>query len=118
MRVLVVDDEEPIRRLIARYGAEQRWQVVAAENPQHALTVFSPRNFQAAFIDVNMGDGIDGIELAVKLLDLDPDLRIMMMSGDAANNSRIEAAGLGPMLAKPFELSALEELVKSRALPK
>ncbi len=118
MRVLVVDDEEPIRRLLARYGGEQQWQVVTAENPQQVLAIFNPKNFQAAFIDVNMGDGIDGIELAQKLRDLDPDLRIMMMSGDPANNSRIEAAELGPVLAKPFSLSGLEELVESRILSK
>ena len=118
MRVLIVDDDESIRRLLARYGAEQQWQVVAVENPQAALAVFHPSSFRAAFIDVNMGEGIDGIELARKFRVLDLDLRIMMMSGDPINNSRIEAADLGPMLAKPFELSALEELVKSWTLPK
>lgn len=109
MRVLVVDDDEGIRRILARYGAGQQWQVVTASNPQEALAALNPGHFQTAFLDVDMGEGIDGIRLAQKLRALDPDLRIVMMSGDSANTSRIEAAELGPMLAKPFELSALKE---------
>lgn len=114
MRVLVVDDDEGIRRLLARYGAGQHWQVVTASNPQEALAAFIPGHFQMAFLDVDMGDDVDGIGLARKLRDLDPSLRVVMMSGDPANNSRIEAAKLGPMLAKPFELSALEEWLYCR----
>ncbi len=60
-RILVVDDEEAIRRLLARYVTGLNWQVVTVSNPQEALAAFNPGQFQTAFLDVDMGDAIDGI---------------------------------------------------------
>lgn len=117
MRVLVVDDEEPIRRLVSRYGARQRWRVITAAQPKEALAALKAGQFDLAFLDVNLCDGLDGIDLARKLRDRDPALRVVMMSGDPTNAARVEAAGLGPMLPKPFDLSQLGAILDTERRP-
>ena len=118
MQVLIVDDEESICDIFARYGVKQGWQVTTSTRPHEVLASFRPHHFQVAFIDVDQRDGVDGVEYALKLRELDPSLRIVMMSGDIGNDSRVETAALGPMLEKPFSLMMLDARVKLQVMPK
>lgn len=115
--VLVVDDDASIRNLFIRLGAQYRWEVTTTALGNEALAALKARRFELVFVDVDLNGGIDGIALALKLRECTPDLCIVMMSGDHTNASRIETARLGPMLSKPFELSEIDALVKSRNLP-
>lgn len=113
-RILVVDDEASVRKLFERLGAQHHWSVTSMAGERDALTAMKTGQFELAFVDVDLAEGVDGVALAQKLKEIVPGLGLVMMSGDRSNAERVEASGLGPMLGKPFELAAVERFVESR----
>ncbi len=80
--ILVVDDEPEIRKLVAAMVARQGYNVLTADNGEHAITL--TRNQQTP-IDLLLTDvvapGMSGPMLADKLVEMQPGLRVMFMSG-------------------------------------
>lgn len=110
MRCLIVDDDPVIRTLLVRLlnttGAE------CAEASCHAETMeqVGLEEFEAAFVDVNLG-AEDGIDLAVLLRDMRRDLKIIVMSADPTNELKVQEAGLGQLLIKPFTSDELRRVL-------
>jgi len=102
-RVLVVDDDAVILRMMQRLLRAAGWQVTAAASASQARAAFSPGSYGAVFVDVNLG-AEDGIALARSLLEQEPGLRVRVMSGEQGNAGKVEEAGLGPLLLKPFSV--------------
>lgn len=107
MRIIVVDDDSIIRRYVIRMLLGEA-QVVEASGPHEALNIFEKEKFDAALVDVNMG-AENGIDLAVTLRNLDPHLKIIVMSGDPTNEEKVSTKGFGQMLMKPFTVDELKQ---------
>jgi len=86
-------------------------KVVAARSGYEALQVFTPGQFSLLLADVNLGDGMNGIEVAKKLREQEPQLKVFMMSGEPAYLALAKAAGLGCCLAKPLDLAQMPQLL-------
>jgi len=81
LRVLVVDDEEPIRKFVQRVLTEAGHQPVLAVDGQHALTVAKADGpFELLLTDVNMPN-LMGDELARRLRQDDPALKVLYLTG-------------------------------------
>jgi signal transduction histidine kinase/CheY-like chemotaxis protein len=110
--ILVVEDEAPVRAMIAT--ALQRWgySVVAVRDGEEALAeVGRGTDFGVLLTDIVM-PGTSGLDLADKVLSRCPNVRVICMSGYTPPN-------LGPaldpqvrFLAKPFTLGKLEQLMR------
>ena len=85
MRILVIDDELSICRLLTRLLAKEGHEVETFASGQEALDVFKQGKFNTAIVDVNLGKGPDGIKVSCELKAMDPDLRIALITGDPAN---------------------------------
>jgi len=117
-RVLLVDDEGTIRHALRRFFQRQGWQVDEAADGGDALTLLLDPTPGHAY-DVIISDlrmpGISGIEMHERLRSTRPDLlgRIIFSTGDAVSLEAAEFVRRAdcPVLQKPFELSALRELV-------
>lgn len=107
MRILVVDDELLNRKHLSRLLASRVYNAEVVTDGEQALATFREKPHDAAVIDVNLGKGIDGIEVAKQMRRLAPNVHIIMMSGDDTNKTRIEEAKLGPLLGKPFDHAEL-----------
>jgi len=83
--LLIVEDNEALRKMLAVYFDKAGCEVVAVENGRGALQVFSPGRFAVLLADVNLDDGINGIEVALKLRAQEPDLKVFLMSGEPAS---------------------------------
>lgn len=120
-RVLVVDDEEPIRTAMARFLRARGFEVTTAESGAAALAALDQESYVAALLDVRMPN-MTGLELVPRALDRDPDLAILMLTAVNDAPTATEALGLGAMdyLIKPVELndlaSAFERALHKRAL--
>jgi CheY-like chemotaxis protein len=107
-RVLIVDDEPVLRRLMRRALAGLQLEIVEAGNGVEALERCASEDFSAVVTDVRMPT-MDGLELVAELQRLDPDLPIILVSGSDEVSGRAGARALGAFdfLAKPFDLFEL-----------
>lgn len=103
-RILVVEDEEPMRRIIADLLSEHGHQCKTAKNGIDALHQFNRNGFDAVITDIGMPQ-MDGIALTRELSSLYPDLPIMIMTG--GGEKYLEAAiraGAWDSIGKPFSI--------------
>ncbi len=104
-RVLIVEDEEPIRSLLASALGAAGYEVCGAPNAQTALSLSRAQTFDAAIIDIKM-PGMDGIELSRGLRALDSDLPVIIITAHADVGTARDAIRMGAYdyIAKPFDL--------------
>jgi DNA-binding NtrC family response regulator len=110
--VLVVDDEEPVRRIAARILARHGFDVVTPESPQEALAIVAAPEgdeFDLLVTDIVMPQ-MSGTDLAARACESRPGLKVLFMSGypDSAG----EVPGAAAFLPKPFDEQALLRKVR------
>jgi len=113
--ILLAEDDEPLRRLVAGLLAERGYRVLAAADGAAALELAGRRAepIHLLLADVVM-PGMTGPELAAALRPVRPETRVLFMSGQAAEG-RLGGAGGGPadpLLPKPFTGEELARKVR------
>jgi signal transduction histidine kinase/CheY-like chemotaxis protein len=112
--VMVVDDEEPLRQLAEELLAGLGYEAVGYSSAEAALAAFEadPARFDAVLTD-QMLPGLQGSELARRLLALRPGLPILLMSGNLSERVEAEGRALGVRAAlhKPLALRELADSV-------
>ncbi|HJQ19920.1 MAG TPA: HD domain-containing phosphohydrolase [Gemmatimonadaceae bacterium] len=118
VRILVVDDEDTIRLVLAKYLRSRGFEVAAAESGDAALEMLASGPFDLILCDVRM-PGLSGLDLVPRALDAQPDVGIVMLSAvnDAPTATQAMAQGVLDYLTKPIELQTLYDAVM-RALHK
>ncbi|MDQ3820697.1 MAG: ATP-binding protein [Acidobacteriota bacterium] len=116
-RILIVDDEESVRRLYATYLGEH-YQCITAADAQEALLKLADGDFALVIADVQM-PGLSGIELLRRIVKHFPDTAVIIASGIERSQRVLDALRLGAYdyLIKPCELGVLQLSVE-RALEK
>jgi len=125
-RVLVVDDEAPIRTLLQQMLRRHGFEVVLAADGVEALQIFQlrPEAYQFAIVDLVM-PRMRGAALIHELRALAPNLKIVCASGyaderaDGTESPRLSDVGVDVFLPKPFReeelVNALHEAERSAA---
>jgi two-component system, cell cycle sensor histidine kinase and response regulator CckA len=115
--VLVVDDDETVRKVL-RTGLERDgFEVLTAEHGVDALDVMRrfTRRIDVLLADVVMPE-MGGVELAEKVLTLNRPPRVILMSGIIHDPSKVRIGGHSPpFVQKPFNMSGLMKLVHREA---
>jgi CheY-like chemotaxis protein len=103
--ILVVDDEEKIRKLIGEQLEDGGYKVILATSGDDAFEILQgTRHIDLIVTDVRMPDLMNGFDLIERALASRPDLRTIVMSGYTGES--IQRAGLADrFLQKPFTLS-------------
>lgn len=107
-RVLLAEDDESMRGFLARALVKAGYDVVSFNNGADALERLKQEPFSLLLTDIVM-PRMDGIELARRAGELDPELKIMFITGFAAvvlNNDNA-APKDARVLSKPFHLKDL-----------
>src|SRR5437764_1566293 len=107
--VLVVDDEDGIRQALTRFLSRLGYNVHAAANATEALQLLPAHHPEAMLCDIRMPE-TSGVELLPKVLALDPDLAVLMLTAIDEPRTAIECLKLGAYdyLIKPVDLEELE----------
>jgi nitrogen regulation protein NR(I) len=115
-RILIVDDEPQIRRIISVLLSDSDFEVAEAESGEQALAVAEKFRPDIALLDINMA-GMDGLATLRALLKIHIKLDCIMMTAYGTIRSAVEAmkSGAYDYLAKPFDNDELL-LVVNRAL--
>ena len=112
--LLVVDDEEAIRRSMRKYLTLQGYEVAVAASGEEALTVLGRQKIAALLLDVNL-PGINGVDLVPRVLELEPDAAILMLTAvnDATSAALCLQRGALDYLLKPVDLTHLGRAVQN-----
>jgi response regulator RpfG family c-di-GMP phosphodiesterase len=119
--ILIVDDEEPIRRLLAMYLSNDYACVTAASADEATILLDSSRSFNLVITDITM-PGASGIELCQYVQKALPETVVMVISGMTDIQYAIEAMRHGAFdyVTKPFDLTqvliAVDRAVRYQAL--
>jgi CheY-like chemotaxis protein len=105
--VLLVDDDDAVRRIAAVILGELGFRVIEAVDAAHALAALrQPGRIDLLMTDLAMPD-IGGLELALLARDLRPDLPILYTSAYARAAEGNPAMRFGGFIAKPWRLERL-----------
>lgn len=114
--ILIVDDEEPIRRLLSSYLSDN-YTCVTANSAEEAKRLLNASSFNLVLTDITM-PGASGIELCEYINAAHPDTLVVIVSAkvnepDLNGITRCQAVDF---IAKPFDLSQVLKAVKNALL--
>ena len=122
MHILAVDDEEPIRELLASYLAAEGYRVTTAADAASARQLIETETFDLVVLDLRLPDG-DGLGL-VRQIRTDSHIPVIILSSKDQDVDRIVGLELGAddYLTKPFNPRELLARIKTilrrtRSLP-
>jgi signal transduction histidine kinase/ActR/RegA family two-component response regulator len=117
-RVLVMDDEEGVREVLAQTLEAMGHSAEMADDGQKAIEVFRKaqslgRPFDVALLDLTVREGMGGQETVQALLKIDPNVKAIAMSGyiDSPVILEPERHGFKAALEKPFDAGKLQEIL-------
>jgi PAS domain S-box-containing protein len=113
--VLVVEDNVPLRELVARQLAGFGYRVLEAERADRALELLAREDVDLLFTDVILPGGTDGIALAERVLAQWPQTRVLLSTGypDLRLPGRADGPAAAHLLVKPYRTAALGEAVRA-----
>jgi DNA-binding NtrC family response regulator len=114
--VLVVEDEAALARNIARFLEGSGFQAHTAGSAEEAFRELETFKPEAVLLDFNL-PGMNGLQAIVRLRELDPGVKILMMTGQASVELAVDAmkAGAQDFLTKPVSLSKLRLVLEKLA---
>lgn len=113
--VILVDDDDLVRRLVSRVLEREGYRVLGATNGEEGLELLRrTREADLLLTDVTLPGELDGLELGRRALCGRSDLKLVCMSGygeeDLASDL-LRIAGTAVFLSKPFSTAELVETV-------
>jgi adenylate cyclase len=119
--LMVVDDEEGVRRSLKRVLERDGYRIILAENGEEALNIVRSdgREIETVISDYRM-PGMDGLETLIEIGRLNAEITRIMLTGYATMASAIEAvnAGIDGFLTKPFANEELRAKVREYTIKK
>jgi signal transduction histidine kinase len=108
LSLLLVDDEDGIRRVLSLTLADAGWRVRTAENAEDALALFRAEPAPVVITDIKM-PGMDGLDLLRALKDLDPEIEVILITGHGDIDLAIQGIKLdaADFVTKPIRDDAL-----------
>jgi DNA-binding response OmpR family regulator len=114
-RLLVVDDEEPIRFALEDFFSAQGFEVDCAAEKEAAETLLASHRYALMVADLRLAgaESRQGLELVAWARKRRPDLRIVVLTAFGSAEAEAEARRLGAdaFLSKPMSLPALKDVV-------
>jgi DNA-binding NtrC family response regulator len=113
-RLLIVDDDEALRRMLGWELEDLGYEVSLAGDCREGLALASRRRFDLALLDYRLPDG-SGIELMESLRTLSPGLPVVLCSGLAGSDTQARALreGAASFLTKPASAALLDRAFRS-----
>lgn len=102
--ILIVDDEEGIRKGLQRLFEKNGFTVYTADLPEQAEIILGEILIHAALLDIRLKGGDSGIELLKKIREIDPDIAVIMITGYGTIESAVECMkyGASDYILKPL----------------
>jgi len=114
-RILIVDDDENIRKVLAMILEDEGYVVDQAETAKQAVEKTKKNFYNMALIDIRLPD-MEGIELLTKMRDTVPRMRKIIITGYPTLQNAIEAVNRGAdaYILKPFDVNKVLATIKEQ----
>lgn len=111
---LIVDDDEQVRRLVARILRAEGWETVEVESAERAFEVLGERDWALVICDVVLG-GADGYAVLRRFVKEKPDAHFVLITGHESAAGALDATAIGAYdyLVKPFTVEDIFKLSES-----
>ena len=120
VRVLIMDDEPTIRELLSLLLERAGFRTIAAQDGEEALAFFNKCKKESdpvglAVLDLTIPNGLGGVETTRRLLELQPDLPIIVCSGYSNDPvmANFQEYGFAGRLHKPFTNDQLQQVIQT-----
>jgi len=112
IKVLIVDDESKLVEAFIMQLSKEGMKVSGVFNAADALSALKKESFDVAVVDIRLPD-LDGVNLLLKMKQLEPALEVIMLTGFASVDTAIRSMKLGAYdyLTKPCKLVELTAII-------
>jgi len=118
-RLLVMDDEETLRNLLASVLTRLGYQVRTARDGAEVIDIYeraiaSGERFDAVMLDLTVAGGMGGVEAAARLKELDPCVKLIVSSGYSASPvlSDFRRYGFDAVISKPWTVAEMSDVFR------
>ena len=114
-RILVVDDDESIRKTLVAILEEEGYNVDTAENGKQAIAKSNINFYNLALIDIRLPD-IEGVMLLTKMKPTTPKMRKIIITGYPTIHNAMEAVNrdADAYILKPFNIEKVLQTIKEQ----
>jgi CheY-like chemotaxis protein len=111
-RILVIDDEEPVRDVLSRMLKTKGHEVVVASNGEEGIDRFKDGKFDLVLTDLGMPK-ISGWEVGKTIKGMDPKVPVAMITGWGMelNREKMAESGIDLIVSKPFDFDQVIRLI-------
>src|SRR3990172_1123997 len=111
--ILIVDDEESVRKSLADVMRDEGYEVVSAASGREGLDLLHEAQPSLALLDIAMPE-MDGIETLRRIREIRPDMPVVMVTGHGTIETAVKTTKMGAydFIVKPPELQHLMLVVK------
>ena len=112
-KILVIDDDEIVRDLLAEHLGNQGYEVTVSKDKSQGLEVFKNERFEVVILDIVM-PGMDGIELLKEIHKFNPRAVVILITAYGSIRNAVDAmkSGAFDYITKPFDLDDVTFAVK------
>jgi CheY-like chemotaxis protein len=118
-KILVMDDEDLVRTVAGKMLEFLGYEAVLARNGEEAVELYrshreAGHRFDAAILDWQVPDGMNGFKTMEGLRELDPEAKGILSSGysEQDQDSTSLAAGFAAVIGKPYEMKTLKATIE------
>ncbi len=114
-RILIIDDDENIRKVLETILADEGYVVASAETAKKGIEKSAKAFYNLALIDVRLPD-MGGIELLTKLRETMPKMRKIIVTGYPTLQNAVGAVNKGAdaYVMKPFDVEKILQTIKDQ----
>ena len=114
VKILIVDDEDSLRELLAKAVQRKGTPVIQAKNGLEAIDLYQKHKPQCVFLDVMLED-MDGIEVFKKIKQINPQANVYFISGSDNKKFKEIAKNLGASgyMVKPVLLDEVMAIIQN-----
>ena len=112
-RLLIVDDEVELLNALSETLTDEGYETVGTSNPAEVVGLVQKHEFDVLLSDLMM-PGMDGINLLRQVLEVDPQIVGIIMTGQGTIQTAVEAMKIGAFdyLLKPFNLQTIGPILR------
>ena len=114
-KILIVDDDESIRKVLAAVLEESGYMIDAAENGKEAIEKTDKNFYNLALVDIRLPD-IEGSKLIAMMKETTPRMRKIIITGFPSLQNAVEALNKGAdaYIIKPFDMDKVLQTIKDQ----